>query len=123
MFRSKASGMPTDTLANVPDGSDVFVDANIFVYAFTAMFAECTEFLTRCARQEISALTSYDSIYEATHRLMVHEAFQKGLIPKPRAADYSNGPRSSERLQTTGRKSRKCSTEEYGLDRLASHDR
>jgi uncharacterized protein len=151
--------MPMDTLANVADGSDVFVDANIFVYAFTAMSAECTEFLARCARQEVSAVTSYDVIHEATHRLMVHEAFQKALIPKPRAADLQQRPAlvrvltdywsqvskvftmnlvivpSEESIIRRAQAIRAlhglltldsvvvATMEEYGLDRLASHDR
>jgi len=84
--------MPADILTNIPDQSDVFVDANIFVYAFTGMSRDCKEFLARCARQDVFGITSYDTINEVTHRLMVNEAYEKGLISKPRGRDLQARP-------------------------------
>jgi predicted nucleic acid-binding protein len=79
--------MPTDLLVNVKDGTDVFVDANIFIYAFTGVSLECKAFLERCARQDVFGVSNFEIINEVTHRLMIHEAYQKGLISKPRAKD------------------------------------
>ncbi len=33
--------MPIDRLPNLPRGADVFLDANIFIYAFAAQSTDC----------------------------------------------------------------------------------
>ena len=84
--------MPADVLPSIPQGADVFLDANIFVYAFGGMSAECEAVLARCARQDVFGVTSFEVVNEVTHRLMVAEAFQKGLIAKPRSDDLRRRP-------------------------------
>jgi len=84
--------MASDILPNIPAGADVFLDANILIYALVGASPECELLLERCARQEVFGFTSLDIIHEATHRLMVNEAFQKGLIAKPRAEDLRRHP-------------------------------
>ncbi len=77
--------MATDHLPNIPDAAEVFLDANIFIYAFTGKSRECADLLDRCVRQNVLGITAHETINEVTHRLMVHEAFHKGLIAKARA--------------------------------------
>ena len=84
--------MPTDALVNVPDGVDLFLDANIFIYAFTKRSPQCVDLLARCSRQDVFGITSHESINEITHRLMVHEAFEKNLIGKPTADKLREKP-------------------------------
>ncbi len=84
--------MPADVLSNIPQGADVFLDANIFVYAFTGASPECEAVLARCAREEVFGVTSFEVINEVTHRLMVAEAFQKGSIARPRAENLRKHP-------------------------------
>ena len=70
-------------LKALPDGTLVFIDANIFIYHFTGAAPSCREFLTRCASGTIHGITSLPVILEAAHRLMVIEAQQKGLVLGP----------------------------------------
>jgi predicted nucleic acid-binding protein len=68
------------TLSELPAGEAVFIDANIFVYHFTGVSAECRGFLERCERAEVSGVTSVLVLAEVCHRLMAAEALSKRLI-------------------------------------------
>lgn len=72
--------MPLDALAHVPPGADLFIDANVFIYALGRSSAECIDFLARCAREEITGITSYHVIGEVTHRMMCTEAVDAGMV-------------------------------------------
>jgi predicted nucleic acid-binding protein len=74
----------------VPNGSDVLVDANVFIYGLTAKSAQCKGFLERCSREEVTAISLYEILHETTHRFMIAEATAKGLFTgKPeRGAKY-----------------------------------
>ena len=69
--------MKLDSLAN---GSLVFIDANIFIYHFTAASPSCHQFLSRCSSGEFLAITSLPVLLEVAHRLMVIEAQQNRLV-------------------------------------------
>jgi predicted nucleic acid-binding protein len=65
------------TLADVPAGATVFVDANILIFALTdhpAHGATCDVFLDRVENQEITAVTSTHVLGEVIHRMMTIEA-------------------------------------------------
>lgn len=79
--------MPHQLLNQIPAGSFVFIDANIFVYGFSGHSTQCYEFLERCAREEITGVCLFEIVNEATHKFMLEEAVAKGLIPKPSAGD------------------------------------
>ncbi len=64
----------------VPTGATIFIDANIFIYHFTAQSPACSTFLRRCQDNEIIGCTSAGSVAEMLHRLMIAEAVQKGYI-------------------------------------------
>jgi predicted nucleic acid-binding protein len=68
------------TLDELPDGSDVFVDANIFVYHYTAASSSCQRFVDRCAAGTLRGVTSLHVLLEVAHRLMIVEAQQAGLV-------------------------------------------
>jgi len=71
-----------------PDGSEVFVDANIFIYHFsgpTEYTDSCTQFLQRIEDGELIGLTSMLVVVETLHRLMIIEATSKLQI-EPRVA-------------------------------------
>jgi predicted nucleic acid-binding protein len=72
-------------LSSLPAGSNVFVDANIFVYAFSGISAQCAQFIERCAREEVTGITLLEVVNEATHRWMLAEAQAKGVVGKARA--------------------------------------
>lgn len=72
--------MAVKPLAQVPLDSNIFIDANIFVYALSGTSAQCKHFLERCSREEVTGVTLFEILNEATHRLMLAEAKSKGLI-------------------------------------------
>ena len=78
--------MPVDRLPNLPAGTDVFLDANVFIYAFAGHSKECHDLLRRCSTEEVVGITTLDVINEVTHRLMLAEAFAKGVIAKGNAS-------------------------------------
>ncbi len=68
------------TLNDLPSGALVFIDANIFVYHFSGISAECRTLLKRVERKELRAATGAHIVLEVLHRLMTIEAISKGLI-------------------------------------------
>src|SRR6266540_4444852 len=67
-------------LEDVADGDRIFVDANILIYHFSRVSAECRSFLARCESGQVEAFTGAHILLEVTHRLMILEALHKGLI-------------------------------------------
>jgi predicted nucleic acid-binding protein len=65
--------------ADLPAGSNVFVDASPFIHHFepNAMFGSAsTDFLERIENQVIDAVTTTHIVSEVAHRLMTIEAMQ-----------------------------------------------
>jgi Predicted nucleic acid-binding protein, contains PIN domain len=77
--------MPVWPLSLIPDGSNVFIDANIFVYGLSRQSAQCISLLERCSREELTGITLFEIVSEATHRFMLAEATARGLIPQASA--------------------------------------
>lgn len=73
------------TLNSIEHGSEVFIDANIFIYHFTGVSIECTNFLSRCEEGALTGITSVNVMLEVLHRLMMVEAVRKKLIQPPNA--------------------------------------
>jgi predicted nucleic acid-binding protein len=63
----------------LPDGSDVLIDANVFVYGLTATSQQCKTFLERCSREEVLGVSLLECVNDATHQFMKGEALRKGL--------------------------------------------
>jgi predicted nucleic acid-binding protein len=63
-------------LTQLPDGTTVFIDANIFVLAGStgAIGIQCQELLSRVRQGLVQAFTATFVIAEVTHRVMVNEA-------------------------------------------------
>jgi predicted nucleic acid-binding protein len=85
-----------DRLPNLPARTDVFLDANVFIYAFGGHSTECHNLLERCSTEEVFGITTLDVIHEVTHRLMLIEAVATGIITRESAAALRA---SGERLQ------------------------
>lgn len=65
------------TFNDLPTGSAVFLDANVFVYALIAHAAfgsASTALLDHIEHQDIQGFTSADVLGEVAHRLMTIEA-------------------------------------------------
>jgi predicted nucleic acid-binding protein len=67
-------------LEDVPDGEQIFVDANILIYHFSGISSACRTFLQRCESRQVEAFTGVHILLEVAHRLMMLEALHKGLI-------------------------------------------
>ena len=74
-------------LTEIETGSRVFVDANIFIYHFTGVSNECSDFLERCERGKIHATTTVSVIMEVLHCLMIVEATRNDLVKPPDVAE------------------------------------
>ncbi len=72
--------MLIEPLVDVPAHSFVFIDSNVLIYGLTGVSSQCEDLLERCQREELTGVTLYETINEATHRLMVAEARSKGVI-------------------------------------------
>lgn len=70
-------------LKDIAVGTEVFIDANIFIYHFTGGSEECTNLLIRCEEGELNGCTSMNIMLEVMHRLMMVEAVQKRLLNPP----------------------------------------
>ena len=49
---------PSLTFNEIADGQSIFIDANIFVYHFTGISKECSNFLLRCETGLLNAFTT-----------------------------------------------------------------
>jgi predicted nucleic acid-binding protein len=67
------------TFADIPNGAQVFLDANTLIYHFTAhpdFGSPCSDLLDRVDRTEIAGSTAAHVVSEMAHRLMTIEASQ-----------------------------------------------
>ena len=79
--------MPTQSLASLPGGTNVFIDANIFIHGLSGQSAQCWQLLERCSREEVTGITLYEILNEATHQFMLAEAVAKKHISLVKPAD------------------------------------
>jgi predicted nucleic acid-binding protein len=72
------------TVASIPQGSRLFLDANTLVYYFSADLrhgAACLQLMDRIARQEIQGFTSAHVVTDVAHRVMTLEAMHVFGLP------------------------------------------
>jgi hypothetical protein len=68
------------TFDQIPQGEQLFVDANPLIYCFNAdpvYGAACQALMTRIERQEIVAFTSTQELSDVAHRVMSLEAMAR----------------------------------------------
>ena len=70
-------------LDEIEIGSDLFIDANIFIYHFTGVSEQCSRLINRCEKGDLTGMTSANVILEVLHRLMMVEAVKKNLVKPP----------------------------------------
>lgn len=68
------------TLDDLPSGTEVFVDANIFIYHLNGHSPTCRRLFERLQAADIEGVTGAHVLIEVLHRLMTMEAREKGLI-------------------------------------------
>ena len=76
--------MPAERLQNLPAGTHLFLDANIFIYAFLGHSSQCRDLLGHCATEQVFGITTLDVVNEVTHRMMLAEALGNGVIKRVR---------------------------------------
>ena len=90
------------TFADILDGWQVFIDANVFVYYATADATygpACKQFIERIARQEIVGYTSAHALGNVAHRVMALEAMaQFGWTAKAIAKRLRQHPADLQKL-------------------------
>lgn len=74
--------MPVHVLGGLPSATRVLLDANIFIYAFGRQSLQCLELLERCQDGDVRGITTIEIVNEVCHRLMLLEAFEKGIIAR-----------------------------------------
>lgn len=67
-------------IRDIPPGTNVFVDTNIFYYHFSGQSPTCTAFLRRIAQGEVNAYVNTEVLSDLLHKLMLYEAHQKNII-------------------------------------------
>ena len=84
----------------VPDGSNVLIDTNVFIYGLSNVSPQCKNFLSRCSREQIYGITLFEVVHEATHEFMRAEAKAKNLFTaQEKGAKYlSRHPEDVKRL-------------------------
>ena len=88
--------------ADIPRGSQVFIDANTLVYHATAdphCGAACKQLMERIARREIEGLTSAHALGDVAHRVMTAEAISSlGWAAKGIALRLRGNPAEVQKL-------------------------
>jgi len=74
------------TFDELDEGAAVFLDANVFIYHFVKSSPQCSSFLGRCESRKLRGATSVLILAEVSHRLMMIEAVEKGLVSSGRVA-------------------------------------
>lgn len=91
----------------VPAHTPIFLDANILVYGIRHASRQCVALLERCANGVVLGRAPAVVLLECTHRLMLDEAFNLGLIASPSASALARvAGRVIPRLRAYERESR-----------------
>lgn len=91
-------------LSDLPAGTRVAVDANIILYHFTGRSRDCSGFLQRVQKGELSAFMPAHIGLELLHRLMMLEAVASGITRSGSPAKKMSGkPDSVRKLQRSYR--------------------
>lgn len=85
--------MARSGLDSIPDGACIFTDANIFIYWLLSQSGQCSNLITRCTSEGVLGATSFAVVNEVTHRLMILEARNMGLIAAANVRTLERNPR------------------------------
>jgi len=85
-------------LASLPTETHVFVDTNIFFLHFRGSSATCSVFIERIAQGEITAYVNRQVLSDLLHKLMLAEAWVKGLISQQRAVELKHALTSNRTI-------------------------
>ncbi len=78
-------------LSEIPSATEIFIDANIFVYHFagpTVLTPACSALLRRIEDGDLTGFTSLIVVAEALHRLMIIEATETFQVEARQSVRY-----------------------------------
>jgi len=85
-------------LTKIPDGTRVFVDANIILHTLAGQSEQCRAFLARCASGEVEGWITTVVAAEICHRRMMMEACSRGLVSSNPAKELGRKPSAVRKL-------------------------
>jgi predicted nucleic acid-binding protein len=88
------------TLADLPVGSEVIVDANILIYSRRRASAQCADFLASCGKREYHGGLSTVTIAEFCHRQMIYDAQNSTTLGSNPAKRLAARPELVKQLTT-----------------------
>ncbi|HEX3728662.1 MAG TPA: type II toxin-antitoxin system VapC family toxin, partial [Opitutaceae bacterium] len=86
------------SLAAIPSGQSVLVDANVLLYHATRASIEASDFLGRCGKGDLIGVVTSVVVAEFCHRRMMLEASQAGLTGSNPARTLAQRPDSVRSL-------------------------
>jgi uncharacterized protein len=87
-------------LDNVPNGSRIFIDSNIFIYHFLNLSDSCTALLVKAEKRDITACTSTVVLAEVLHRLTIAETAENyGIRPGQAVKFLKKNPEAVKSLE------------------------
>ena len=86
-------------LSEVPGGTALLLDANIFIYGFTGESGQCDQLIERCRNEEVFGVTTSEVVGEVCHRLMIREALETGAVSRPAVAALRSRPETIRSLE------------------------
>jgi predicted nucleic acid-binding protein len=78
--------MPVHLLSMLPAGREILIDANVLVYGLLHSSAQCRALLQRCLARDVAGFTTVEILADVCHKIMLAEAFSKGLIARANAS-------------------------------------
>ncbi|MCI0403478.1 MAG: type II toxin-antitoxin system VapC family toxin [Acidobacteria bacterium] len=79
--------MSSQLLPSLGHGSNIFIDADVLVHGLSGYSVQCAQFLERCSREEVTGVTLFEILNEATHKFMLAEAMARGYVASTRRVD------------------------------------
>lgn len=67
-------------LDEIPDGSQVLLDANLLLYASAGRSSQSVRLVRRCAERSVGGVVTTVVLGELCHRWMMEEALHKGFV-------------------------------------------
>lgn len=109
-------------LEDVLNGSRVFVDANIILYALDHKSPSCRQFLARCQSRAVEGFVTTITIAEVAHRRMVEEARANGLAGSNPARALARRPDLIRQLRVYAEDVRDLLGGELNVDAVRPED-
>jgi predicted nucleic acid-binding protein len=109
-------------LEDILNGSRVFVDANIILYALDHKSPSCRRFLGRCEGGALDGVITTVTLAEVTHRRMVEEARSNGLAGSNPARALARRPDLIRQLHIYAEDARDLLAGELNIETVRGED-